>query len=166
MCDATALSPSSPPLEQVTQTNTIKSPCAAGEWSAHIQQLQFVLSRTSVPVTAKDRWSGRAPGLPLLWGPPVGQSHTARSHCSVGSAFMMSRSVRRRHSLSRAFPEQTVPVFSQPVRGIIEIPGALRLVLLNRLLYVLYAMLHRWHFGQREGPAAKAAPSCCSFHLS
>lgn len=27
-----------------------------------------VQSRTSVPVTAKDRWSGRAPGLPLLWG--------------------------------------------------------------------------------------------------
>lgn len=105
-------------------------------------------------------WTPAAPG------PPVGQSNTARSHCCVSSASLMSRSVRSRHSFSRASPEQTVPVFSQLVRGIIAIPGALRLVLLNRLLYVLYAMLHRWHFGQREGPAAKAAPSCCSFHLS
>lgn len=138
----------------------------SGMHSVSIHVGSFVLSRTSVPVTAKDSLRSRAPGLPLLWGPPVGQSNTARSHCSLGSAFMMSRSVRSRHSFSRASPEQTVPVFSQLVRGIIEIPGALRLVLLNRLLYVLYAMLHRWHFGQREGPAAKAAPSCCSFHLS
>lgn len=131
-----------------------------------IHEGSFALTRTSVPVAANDRLRSGAPGLPLLRGPPVGQSNTARSHCCVSSASLMSRSVRSRHSFSRASPEQTVPVFSQLVRGIIAIPGALRLVLLNRLLYVLYAMLHRWHFGQREGPAAKAAPSCCSFHLS
>ena len=66
----------------------------------------------------------------------------------------------------RARPDQTEPVFGQPVRAIREIPGALCLVLLNRLLYVLHTMLHHWHFGQREGSAAKGAPSCCSFHLS
>lgn len=55
------------------------------------------------------------------------------------------------------------PSWPGEIRGI---PGALCLVLLNRLLYVLHTMLHYWHFGQREGSAAKRAPSCCSFHLS
>lgn len=93
--------------------------------------------------------------------------HKSKQHpSSIRSPYMMYRTVRNKHSFTQAYPEPAVPVFGQPVRGIRGIPGALRLVLLNRLLYVLYTMLHYWHFGQREGPAAKGAPSCCSFHLS
>lgn len=93
--------------------------------------------------------------------------HKSTQHpSSIRSPYMMYRTVRNKHSFTQAYPEPTVPVFGQPVRGIRGIPGALCLVLLNRLLYVLYTMFHYWHFGQHEGPAAKGAPSCCSFHLS
>lgn len=84
----------------------------------------------------------------------------------ISSLYMMYKIVSNRHSCTQACSDPTVPVFGQPVREIRGIPGALCLVLLNRLLYVLYTMLHHWHFGQREGFAAKGASSCCSFHLS
>lgn len=89
-----------------------------------------------------------------------------RTLSSIRSPYMMYRTARKRHSSIQDYSESTVPVFGQLVRGIRGIPGALRLVLLNRLLYVLYTILHHWHLGQCEGPAAKGAPSCCSFHLS
>lgn len=175
VCEVMTLSLSFPPSEWVTitKTNQIVQPVSGMRNPPQPQakpspspSTREGLFRPGHPFLSQPMTEEQSTWTPAALGPPVGQYNTARSHCCAGSASLMCRSVRSRHSFSRASPEQTVPVFSQLVRGIIAIPGALRLVLLNRLLYVLYAMLHRWHFGQREGPAAKAAPSCCSFHLS
>lgn len=176
-CEVIALSLSFPPLAWATETKTNQIVLPVSEMHCQLQPEPNLLlllhpcgkvrSDQDIP-SCRCQWQAeeQSTWTPAALWPPVRKSTTARSHCCVGSASLMSRSVRSRHSFSRASPEQTVPVFSQLVRGIMAIPGALCLVLLNRLLYVLYAMLHRWHFGQREGPAAKAAPSCCSFHLS